>query len=69
MSLIVIYYRLKQVKISYGNGQANGRVSVRIFYKRKNFIENSFYSSANTVCFPLPVAETFVFLTFTAPPA
>ena len=69
MSLIVIYYSLKPVKISYDYGQANGRVSVRIFYKRKNFIEKLFYSSANTVCFPLPVAETFVFLTFTTPPA
>jgi|LauGreDrversion4_2_1035121.scaffolds.fasta_scaffold1112484_1 hypothetical protein len=29
MSLVIIYYSLKPVKISY----ANGRVSVRIFYK------------------------------------
>jgi hypothetical protein len=31
------------------------------------FIEKLFYSSANTVCFPLPVAETFVSFTFTTP--
>ena len=38
-------------------------------FLRNKFIENPFYSSSNTECFPLPVAETFTFFTFTTPPA
>ena len=41
MSLIVISYNLKPVKISY----ANGRVSVRIFYKNNLTNANSFLST------------------------
>jgi hypothetical protein len=41
MSLVVIYYILKPVKISY----ANGRVSVRIFYKNNLINANSFLST------------------------
>ncbi len=39
-NLIVIYYSLKQAKISY----ANGRVSVRIFYKNNLINPNPFLS-------------------------
>jgi hypothetical protein len=38
MSLVLIYYSLKSLKISY----TNGRVSVRIFYKNNLINPNSF---------------------------
>jgi len=41
MTLVVISYSLKPVKISY----ANGRVSVRIFYKNNLINANSFLST------------------------
>ena len=44
MSLVIIYYSLKPVKISY----ANGRVSVRIFYKN-NLINASSKSESRFV--------------------